>query len=167
MKYFRVAFILFFLYVLNIKVFIKNYDYVISFYDSGLYNYLEVEKSIVIEDDVLETFYGTITAYDPFCYGCIGITASGFDVKNTIYYDDQDYGRVRIVAFDEDFPFGTIIRVSNIPNYESFIAIVLDRGSSIGFLRFSQADLLFSDDYLAYEFGKYDNVRFDVLRYGY
>lgn len=171
MRYFKMILILFFIYIFNMEVFIRNHDYVISLDESIFYNYNEIMSCVNTKENnfnsSLETFFGSITAYDPACYGCIGITASGYDVRDTIYYYDNDYGWVRIIAADPSFKFGTIIKISNVPYYENFITIVLDRGSSIGFNKFSQVDLLFSDVSLAYAFGKHDGVQFDVLRYGY
>ena len=106
-----------------------------------------------------------MSLYVSYCEGCIGITASGYDVRNTIYYEDSEYGIVRIIAADPSLPFGTIIKISNIG--EEIIAIVLDRGGSIGFNNFSQADLLSLNEPVAYKFGKKNNAKFEVLRYGF
>ena len=171
MKFIRMTFIilllLFINYLVNISYIIEKHNYILSVEESGMYNY----KNIVIEEEkeeyIIETFYGVMTGYDAYCDGCIGITASGYDVRNTIYYDDNEYGNVKIIATDRMYPFGTIIRISNTPGYDSFNAIVLDRGSSIGNNKSSQVDLLFSNRDLAYRFGRVFDVKFEILRWGY
>ena len=116
---------------------------------------------------VLKTYKGNITAYGPDCVGCIGITASGYNVKNgNIYYKDKEYGKVRIVAADKTLPFGTIVRIKNIKNVDPIIAIVLDRGSAIGFNKSVYFDLLYKSEKETNSFGK-RKATFEVLRRGY
>lgn len=62
-----------------------------------------------------------VSAYTAKCLGCIGITANGYDVRNTVYKDG-----LRIVAAPSSYPFGTIM---DIPGFGK--AIVLDRGGAI------------------------------------
>ena len=132
------------------------------------YNYM-INPSSITEIDVVinepEVFYGTITGYGPDCEGCIGITASGYDVRNTIYYYDEEYGQVRVLAADRSIPFGTIIKINDLPN--DIISIVLDRGSAIGYGKGSQADLLFASEDESYDFGRKHNIKFEILRLGY
>lgn len=66
-----------------------------------------------------------ITHYTSGCNGCTGVTASGYSVRNTIYYNGM-----RIVAADPSIPLGTILKVTYSSGY-SFTAIVLDRGGAI------------------------------------
>lgn len=163
-KYFNIIFL--FLIIISYiiipsKVEKTKYEYVINS------NYI-TDIDVVFEtneEEVFDVFYGTITAYVSYCEGCIGITASGYDVRHTIYYNDYEYGKIRIIAADSSIPFGTIIRISNIG--EDVIAIVLDRGGAIGFGNFSQADLLCIDEYVSYNFGKKQNAKFEILRWGY
>lgn len=77
----------------------------------------------------------TLTAshYIATCKGCSGVTASGYNVKSTIYYDG-----LRIVAAPKDIPLYTIMRISY-PNGTSFKAIVLDRG---GLIKSGKLDVL-------------------------
>ena len=83
-----------------------------------------------------------------------------------MYYDDQTYGTLRIIAADQSIPFGTIIKMSG-DGFDPIISIVLDRGSAIGNDKRVQADLLFSDYSDAINFGIKNNVLFEILRYGY
>ena len=111
---------------------------------------------------VIETTYGTASAYSPYCYGCSGFTASGYDVKNNTYYQDNTYGTIRIVAADSEYPFGTIVRIN-----DGIIAIVLDRGGGIGINKKFQYDILTSSDAEAYQIGVMYNAKFEILRLGY
>ena len=118
-------------------------------------------------ETVLKTYYGPITSYGPDCKGCSGITASGYNVKNNIYYNDKKYGKVRILASDKSLPFGTIVRIKDLDIFEEdIIAIVLDRGSAIGFNRKVYFDLLDKSEKKTLTFGK-RYATFEILRRGY
>ena len=123
-----------------------------------------VESSETNDHNVLNTYVGTITGYGPNCNGCSGFTASGYDVRNTMTYLDNQFGEVRILAADPSIALYSIVRVSNIPNMDPFIAIVLDRGGNVGFDRGTMFDLLYADESQAIH--KTDNVTFEILRYG-
>ena len=130
-------------------------------------NYNSVPYNVV-SYDVIENFYGQLTGYGPDCFGCkTGRTAYGYNVKDgNIFYNDKQYGRVRIVAADKKFPYGTILRITapNLYDY-SFVAIVLDRGGKIKDQKF---DLLFeSEEGLRRLIGYQRNVKYEVLRYGW
>ena len=130
----------------------------------------KIEKVIKEEkiEKVLATYSGPMTAYGPDCVGCTsGYTASGYYVRNTIYYNDKEYGKIRIVAADKSLPFGTIVKISGLSFFdEPLIAIVLDRGSAIGFNRKSYFDLLYSSEKETEFFGR-QQATFDILRKGY
>ena len=117
-------------------------------------------------NDVVEVQYGKLSRYGPDCYGCSGYVAYGKYVGDgTIYYYDNYYGNVRILAGDKSYPFGTIVRVSF--ENESFLGIVLDRGGAIGFNRTALFDLLYPSEYLANIDGVNYNTKFEVLRIGF
>ena len=163
-KYIFILIIVILMFVINIKYEANTYTYILSpKYMYNIDNFNKIKK----ENEVLDKFTGTITGYGPDCDGCIGITASGYDVRNTIYYNDKTYNKVRVLAADKSLPFGTIIKVSNLENYNDFIGIVLDRGSAISFDGFSQIDLLFESENYSYDFGRKHNVTFEILRLGY
>ena len=163
-KYIFILIIVILMFVINIKYEANTYTYILSpKYMYNIDNFNKIKK----ENEVLDKFTGTITGYGPDCDGCIGITASGYDVRNTIYYNDKTYDNVRVLAADKSLPFGTIIKVSNLKNYNDFIGIVLDRGSAISFDGFSQIDLLFESEDYSYNFGRKENVIFEILRLGY
>lgn len=129
---------------------------------------------------VLDTFYGTITAYGPDCVGCSGITASGYRVAESVNgvitsitttYMDEVYGELRVLAAATDkFPFGTVIRISG-GRIDGYInGIVLDRGGAMNNAWANGKiliDLLFATEKSVevYDFGR-QNVTFEVLRYG-
>ena len=115
----------------------------------------------------LEKQVGTISAYGPDCRGCSGHLGGGFDASDGSYiYNDPTYGNVRIVAGDPQYPYGTIIRISN-TKAGDFNAIVLDRGGDIGIGRRFLFDLLFPSESEAAAFGTSYDVTVDVLRFGY
>lgn len=164
LKYLFILIIIFFLFIINLNSKKITYNYVLE--PRCIYN-IEKFNKIKKENKVIDKFTGTITGYGPDCDGCIGITSSGYDVRNTIYYNDKTYNNVRVLAADKSLPFGTIIKVSNLKYYNDFIGIVLDRGSAISFDGFSQIDLLFESEDYSYNFGRKENVIFEILRLGY
>ncbi len=120
-----------------------------------------------VKDQVLETFTGKVSGYGPDCRGCSGFTSSGFDIySNGIYYSDSEYGKVRVVAGDPKYAFGTIVRMKNTTfSKEPILAIVLDRGGAIGIGRAYDFDLLFESE--ASTNGVSKNVTFEILRLGF
>ncbi len=125
-------------------------------------------KENTIVEKVIKTYNGYITGYGPDCKGCSGITASGYNVKNgNIYYNDRTYGKVRIVAADRKLSFGTIVRIKNLNiTKKPIIAIVLDRGSAIGFNKKVYFDLLYNSEKETISFGK-RKATFEILRNGF
>lgn len=120
------------------------------------------------EVEVIKSYHGPMTAYGPDCVGCSGITSSGYNVlKGNIYYHDKTYGNIRIVAADKSLPFGTIVRISDLDVFDDdILAIVLDRGSAIGFNKKTYFDLLYKSEKETEFFGR-RFANFDILRMGY
>ena len=84
------------------------------------------EKPIEKESKVNRKIAVEATYYTAECKGCIGITKSGVDVRDTIYYEGK-----RIVAVDpEVIPLGTEVIVRT-DNGEEFAATAQDIGSAI------------------------------------
>lgn len=125
-----------------------------------------VVNPVPLEAEVLETVVGPLTGYGADCVGCSGITYSGFDLTKSIYYDDPQYGSIRIVAADPSFPMYSVFRISNVPGMDTFLAIVLDRGSGVGFGRGTLFDLAFFYESDTFAMGKIPNVTFELLRRG-
>lgn len=110
-----------------------------------------------------EILTGKMSGYGPDCIGCSGYLANGTYVGGgNIYYDDSEYGRVRIVAGDKKFKFGTIVRIN-----DSMLAIVLDRGGSIGIGKKFMFDLLYESEAEANRNGVSYNTKFEILRNGF
>lgn len=130
-----------------------------------------VQEEVKKEETVLETLVGNLVGYGPDCAGCTSMkTASGKYIgEGNIYFDDATYGKVRIVAGDSSYPFGTIVRISNVDFYndEPFYAVVLDRGGNIGKNRKFLFDLLFASEREAYKLGREENIKFEIVRLGY
>lgn len=116
--------------------------------------------------NALEVIKGSISAYSPYCPGCGGYIAYGLDVRQDILYHDKTFGNIRIVAGDDSYPFGTIVRMKNV-NGNDIYAIVLDRGESIGKGKLRLFDLLFATEASAYQFGIANNIECEILRYGF
>lgn len=97
------------------------------------YNYVENETNDYI-------YVGKMTAYGADCNGCSGVGGLSCRTKdgsrytltgNGMYYNDDEYGSVRIVAASlEAFPCGTIVKVDN-GRLEPFYAVVMDTGYSV------------------------------------
>ena len=119
-----------------------------------------------IDRVAIETCTGNLTGYGPDCVGCGGKTSTGYDLTQNIYYEDAEFGIVRIVAADKYFPFYSIIRISGVPGMDSFLAIVLDRGGNVGFDKGTLFDLAFSTEKDPNILGLTRNVKFEVLRSG-
>ena len=114
-------------------------------------------------------FIGTLTGYGPDCPGCGGHVACrpNPDVRNgNIYYNDREYGRIRILAADYSIPCGSIIHISNYKFVENkeLIGIVLDRGSAIVGLTM---DLLYPSEADTVIIGRQRNIEFTVERWGW
>lgn len=91
-----------------------------------------------------------ITGYGYDCRGCTsGKTKTGYDITETIYYEDPTFGQVRIVAADKSIPFYSIVRLSNLVGIDPIIAIVLDHGGTIGFENKFDFDLLCDNEAIA------------------
>lgn len=94
--------------------------------------------------------------YTPTCNGCSGVTATGYDVRNSIYVDGM-----RVIAVDPNvIPLFSIVEVST--PYETFTAIALDTGGAI---KGNKVDILVADVNTAYRLGRH-TVYVKVLRNG-
>lgn len=112
----------------------------------------------IIKTTIKEGTY-KLTHYGWDCKGCGGNTASGYNVRNTIYYNDAFYGRLRIVAM-KNLPFYSVIKIKNYDGRDIF-AIVLDRGVGSGVI-----DLLVENEAIASKLGIRKNIEIEILRSG-
>ena len=93
------------------------------------------DKIVEIGTAPIGEFTGKLTGYGPDCVGCsqqgnvscLTKDKKKYSLKNDgFYYNDEKYGKLRILASSSNFSCGTIIEVSK-GDYK-FNAIVLDRG---------------------------------------
>lgn len=99
-----------------------------------------VDKVIEQGTGAYGIYTGKLVGYGPDCVGCSeeGYLAcktedkSKFSLKyNGIYYTDDEYGEVRIVAAAlTKFPCGTIVEITK-PGMSSFNVVVLDTGGTV------------------------------------
>lgn len=145
-----------------------------------------LKDKFFMDKEIINSYTGILTGYGPDCVGCGNYktnkvsTSSGYHIADivdgviqpafTTTYMDDDYGEVRIVAGDSTLPYYSIVRIS-IPEQDPIMAIVLDRGSTVGFENcrsdkgcLTNFDLLFATESEA--IGKTYNVTFDILRMG-
>lgn len=117
---------------------------------------------------------GSMSAYGRDCCSSDpnkqGHTASGYNIKlSGMYYNDAEYGRVRILAADKNFKLYSIIKVND-PLDGEYKAIILDRGdSNIGIAedRLYIFDLVVeSQEWARRNYGVHKNVEFEILRIG-
>ena len=114
-------------------------------------------------------FNGTLTGYGPDCPGCSGIVYCRPNpnvLNGKIYYNDSEYGKLRILAADYSIPCGSIVKISNFKFVDGneFYGIVLDRGSAIVGLTM---DLLYPSEKDTQIIGRQKNINFKVLRWGW
>lgn len=117
--------------------------------EDGLVHQDELGKDLLVIkqkiDEVIEVgtgpygeYSGVLTAYGPDCNGCTGVTYCKKPnntyhnlINDSIYYEDEKYGKVRILAADHRlFKCGTIIELKN-SDLGSVIGIVMDTGSGM------------------------------------
>ena len=114
-------------------------------------------------------FNGTLTGYGPDCPGCIGVVYCRPNpnvLNGKIYYNDSEYGKIRILAADYSIPCGSIVKISNFKFVEGneFYGIVLDRGSAIVGLTM---DLLYPSENDTLIVGRQRNIHFEIERWGW
>lgn len=125
---------------------------------------VNIPKKTKIENNSVKTQNkGTykLTHYGADCKLCSGITASGYDVRNTIYYNDTEYGNIRIVAMSKSMPLYSVIKIKNYKLGGDIIAIVIDRGVGNGVI-----DLLSNSENEAKQLGIQKGVEIEILRSG-
>lgn len=114
------------------------------------------------------SFNGQMTAYNPVCVGCSGKVSCSprQDVRNgNIFYVDNNYGKIRILAADPAIPCGSIVKITNVSfSSEPIIGIVLDRGGAI---KGNIMDFLVSEKDNMDIVGRQRNVHYELLRWGW
>lgn len=109
--------------------------------------------------DSLRKLNMVATAYTSECDGCTGITATGYDVRNTVYKDGY-----RVVATDESIiHMDSLLYIESVnDSFEPFVAISSDVGGAI---KGNRIDILVENESKAYDFGVRD-IKVTVLREG-
>lgn len=121
-------------------------------------NNLKGKKNIpVSRGENKRELFVEMTSYTAFCpEGCTGKTKTGYDVSNTIYYEQY-----RVVAVDpEVIPLYSILKIET--EKESFYAIALDTGGAI---KGNIIDLLVENEKVAKKNGR-QKAKVTVLREG-
>ena len=112
-------------------------------------------------------FNGVMTGYGPDCEGCGGYTAcspSQNVMNGNIYFKDNTYGKVNIVAASPSIPCGSIVKITNSTlSSGAVIAVVLDRGGAI---QGTKMDFLKESEASAWVVGK-QNVTYEIVRWGW
>ncbi len=131
-------------------------------------------------------YYGNLTGYGADCRGCDGrgnlacFQAGHNLVEDGVYYEDDEYGKVRVVAAPspalsngQSFSCGTIVKIS-FDDYEK-LTIVLDRGIALE-NRFAEGTILFDLAFVSERDELSDirsitrqdgSVQFEVKRWGF
>ena len=131
----------------------------------------EIKKALIAAGlDNLETFTGNMSGYGPYQDSDGGWhlfrTATGWDLRNSIYYQDSKYGSLRIVASDTSIKKYSVVRCT-LSNGTVINAIVLDRGDkNIGRGKKFEFDLAYKSATEALRNGVLKNVKFEILRDG-
>lgn len=109
------------------------------------------------------SFKAKLVHYGPDCASCGGrLGCNGQNAKNgNIYYNDKEFGKIRIVAASTLLPCGSILKI-NLDAYDNMYVIVLDRGVDS-----SMIDLLKESQRSKSPVRTVNNVVFDIVRYGY
>lgn len=134
-------------------------------------NIKEEQQIIKLEEKVIEKLVGSLAGYGPDCAGCTSFkTASGRYIgEGKIYYEDKEFGKLRILAGDKSYPFGTVVKMTNTKYADNspIYGVVLDRGGGVGKDKTFLFDLLFETEKQASQAGSRKNVTFEILRLGY
>lgn len=118
----------------------------------------------VQKTDVLETFSGKLSYYKANCSGCSGYASGYYVGDGRLYYHDNTYGDVRIIAAGQEIARYSIVRIKNSSLGSNVIAIVLDRGGDIGQGRKFLIDMLTNDS--ESKDGVEQNIVVELLRKG-
>ena len=123
-------------------------------------NELRLSDADTVSGDTKTKHLGEFEAtfYTAFCpTGCTGITATGIDVRNTIYYEGK-----RIIAVDPNvIPLGSTVKVT-LANGDSFEAVAGDTGGAI---KGRRIDVLVATRDEAYRLGRM-SAKVEIIEQG-
>lgn len=181
-RYFASLIFIFFLAVMvidgnkKINIVTSNVNNVKSIQSSRIIHEIDGVKKVNNTNDIKKygknykiEFTGTLTGYGPDCPGCIGMVYCSPNpnvLNGNIYYNDKEYGKLRILAADYSIPCGSIIKIKNFSfiSGNEFYGIVLDRGSAIVGLTM---DLLYPSEDDTIIIGRQKNINFTIERWGW
>lgn len=137
-----------------------------------------VSEEVTIGTGPEADYSGRLTGYGPDCIGCTGLLyCPDSDGKyhyltsdvNSTYFEDKEFGRVRILASDPTlFPCGTIIHVVN-DNLDIY-GVCLDTGIAMrnAWRNYGNVliDLAFTSESVSMG-ATNNNTKFTVLRWGW
>lgn len=166
------------LLLIGIILFLNNntlsYAKIHKVYNENLNKTVELSVIQKAQDEIYLTglltpkssFVGHLTGYVgncPKCTGILGCHPRTNVLEEGIFFDDAQYGTVRIVASSKKYPCGTILKFNIDKLNEPIIAVVMDRG-----VRGDSIDLLTdSEEYARKNIGRVRNQKFDILRLGW
>lgn len=117
------------------------------------------------QNDVIKSYTGKMSFYSANCRGCSGLTSTGTDISDgKLYYQDNQYGNVRIIAAGVEIKKWSIVRLKNTSLGDNILAIVLDRGGAIGEGRTFLIDMLTNS--IENKDGVENNIIVEVVRDG-
>lgn len=141
-----------------------------------------VDEVVVVGTGKNGQYTGVITGYGPDCKTCSGLgyvycqteDNKNFNLINDgIYYDDDEYGEVRVLAAaTAEFPCGTIVEVDS-SNLGKFVGIVMDTGYDMrrhleeGIYHFDVAFETEKDEDVAKATNMTGTVKFNIQRWGW
>jgi 3D (Asp-Asp-Asp) domain-containing protein len=138
-----------------------------------------VSELIEVGTGPVGEYVGKLTGYGPDCPGCsaVGNVACHTREKTNhslindgIYYDDYEFGEVRILAADFTlFGCGTIIKVEN-SRLGTFYGVVLDTGSAMNNAWRTNHNVLLDLAFEKEEGTRYitqSNIKYSVQRWGW
>ncbi len=141
-----------------------------------------INEEVVVGTGKYGIYTGVMTGYGPDCKTCSGrgyVACKTEDKKNFnlikdgIYYNDDEYGEVRVLAAAlTEFPCGTIVEV-NSSNLGDFTGIVMDTGYTMreqlkkGVYHFDVAFKTEEDENVRKATNMKGNVIYSVQRWGW
>ena len=115
-----------------------------------------VQQPSQVNRQVVKTLYIEFTYYTANCKGCSGKTSTGYDVRNTVYYNGM-----RILATDPNvIPTYSIVRFEL--NGRMVLGIALDKGGAI---KGHKVDMLVATRQEAIALGR-QVKKVEIIRYG-
>jgi len=166
------------------KVTVKGEDGLQYLNQDGSVNVVKevVDEEVTVGTGKYGVYKGIMTGYGPDCVTCDGLgyvacstrEKKSFNlITDGIYYDDEEFGSVRVLAAAfAEFPCGTIVEVDS-PNLGKFMGIVLDTGYDmrrfykLGIYHFDVAYTTEEDYMVPYTTNMTGEVIYNVQRWGW